>query len=140
MNDKYYYNKTIQHIIDAQRASDGGKGIMALPENWASAAGYAAKPVLIRKALQIIDSHPRMGINYYVLSEDDQNGYPSILVYFEFKVDGKRCQVSFHNPSNPETFQTLGKWVGKGRPTRWNKLDVGSRQACFEVLERSYNR
>lgn len=135
MNNNKYYNKTIQLIIDAQRASDGGKGIRALPENWATVAGYTAKPILIRKALEIIDSHPRMGINYYVIEEGDQNGYPSILVYFEFKIDGERHQVSFHNPANPETFSELGKWVGKGRPTRWNKLVGGSRQACFEVLE-----
>jgi len=134
----------IRAIVMAQESSDGGKGkanIISLYPGCKEAGrmGYSIKPTLIRKALQLIDSHPRMGINYWVCSTPDQNGNPSVLVYFEIlEADGTRYQISFHNPHR--CAGDLFKWVGKGRPTHWNKKKNGSRQSCDElILKYLYN-
>lgn len=131
----YWRTKVFQAIVDAQRASDAGKDIYYLPENWASLNGYSPKASRISYALHIIDTHPPMGIIYYSKFEKDQNGYNSIVVYFEWKDDnGRRQQVSFHNPLIPQT-EVLEKWVDKGRPTRWNKRIGGSRGACSSLIQ-----
>lgn len=130
----YWRQKCIRIIVNAQRASDGGKGISQLGYNWATKKGYSVKPLLIAQALRIIDSHPHMGINYYVTSEPDQNGYGSVLVYFEIKENGERLQISFHNPHSLAS--ELYPWINKGRTTRWNGEYGGSRRAC-SIIDQS---
>lgn len=130
--------RVIRCICDAQLASDINKRGEVTTHRCREAQhmGYGNKPMYIQRALQLIDSCPRMGINYYVVAEGDQNGYPSVLVYFDIRENGKRYQISFHNPMGKA--EMLIPYIGKGRKTRWNKEIGGSRNACNE-LSRLYN-
>lgn len=139
-----YRDNILSLICDAQIASDSGKGIEDIPvrtnsNDKALEAGYKKKEHYILAALKAIDKHPPCGINYYVQRTGDQNGYPSVLVYFDIKLDGQRLQVSFHNPYN-RTSQELDNYIGKGRPTRWTGEIGGSRKAVFKIQEYLKNK
>lgn len=120
-------------IIAAQTASDAAK-VWRNPEidpprfprdthYWERR--YRCKTDVIGRAIKEINgSHP-MGINYWVEIRPDQNGFPSVVVLFDVKVDGIRRQISFHTPYGKA--QKLLPYVGKGRPTRWNGIIGGSR-------------
>ena len=70
------------------------------------------------------------------MKDADQNGYPSYISYFDFKINGKRYQVSFHTPKN--LGKKLEKYVSTGRKTRWDRNPGGSVTAC-EKLIKYYN-
>jgi hypothetical protein len=135
------YKETLRAIVMAQAASDFGKGRYPNPSHklrprrWKGAQkmAYAIKVQEIVRALKMIDTNPRMGINYYVTIDKDQNGKKSIVTFFDIKLSNDRMQISFHTPIiNPESKQ-LSKWVGKGRKTRWSARHGGSR-SCAERL------
>ena len=121
-------------ILMAQDASDAGKGHRrygaAYYPGWNNARvmGYSLKQAMIIRALRMIDTSPPMGISYWVEYAPDQNGFDSVLVYFEWKEDRRRFQVSFHNPARKAG--DLLQWVGKGRQTHWNHKMGGSRESC----------
>ena len=124
----------IKYIILAQIASDGGKGIKTLQTfkkaKEAFLKGYAVKDKYILTAIKIIDSTPRCGINYFVKEASDQNGYASLIIYFDLKINEKRYQISFHSPKNRTL---LNQNKNKGRKTRWTGEVSGSRNACIEL-------
>ena len=73
----------------AQIASDSGKSIIydgslghVSGVRNARKMGYDAKPEHILAALQLIERIPFFGVSYYVELTPDQNGYDSVLVYF----------------------------------------------------------
>lgn len=122
-------------IVMAQIASDAGKKIYDLRlrgDRGPNEIGYGLKEAMIIRALRMIDTNPKMGFNYWCEMTPDQNGYPSILIYFDIKADGRRLQVSFHNP---RSCKALKKWINKGRKTRWDRVRYGSRSACTELIE-----
>lgn len=128
-------------ICLAEAASDSGKGFSVLTfrrtaSDNANEYAYAAKPKYIRKAINLINSNPRLGWNYWVEQAPDQNGCDSVIVYFDYKVNGKRIQVSFHTPLG--IARDLIPFIGKGRKTRWNKKLMGSIAAC-KTLIRHFN-
>lgn len=130
--------KIIRAIIMAQIASDAGKGEYGdggrcRGDRLAKYRGYAAKPHYIAAAIKMINTTPRCGINYYCTTAPDQNGYPSVLVYFDIRWEGHRYQLSFHNP--PQHSGLLRQYIGKGRPTRWNKWRGGSRADARTLIE-----
>lgn len=100
----------IKNIILAQVASDAGKGIYELYKKTppslkkevktAEHFKYRRKDVYIQNAIKIINTTPRCGINYWCIKALDQNGYPSVITYFDIKVNEQRYQVSFHSPYN----------------------------------------
>lgn len=120
-------------IIAAQTASDAAK-VFRNPEidpprfprdthYWERR--YRCKADVIVRAIKEINGSRPMGINYWVEIRPDQNGFPSVVVLFDVKVDGIRRQISFHTPYGKA--QKLLPYVGKGRPTRWNGIIGGSR-------------
>lgn len=124
----------VRAIVMAQIASDSGKGIHEIHltgGNYPGSTGYRSKEFYELRALKMIDSAYRCGINYWCELAPDQNGYESIIVYFDIKVDDMRFQVSFHNPAN----NCIGLWgyVHHGRKTRWTRNLDGSRRACEEL-------
>lgn len=139
-------------IIGAQAASDMGKWDESLAQilkeycpkqGQYSYEGYSAKVPFIFNAINAINSVNRMThghsrFSYYVVAENDQNGYASVLVYFEFKVYGRDEQVSFHTPYDLAIEAGLTKLVGKGRPTSWNRIRGGSRKAAERLLHRYF--
>lgn len=125
-------------IVQAQLASDAGKGIYELSvkshtKRSAEHFKYGIKTFYILTAVRLIRCN-KSDFNYFISAiEGDQNGCPSILVYFDFKVNGKRQQVSFHTPLNqvPEEMKRISP---SGRKTRWMK-SVSSRDACKLLIE-----
>lgn len=137
MNNKMFI---LKNILLAQIASDGGKGIEELietsaskKEKYARKMAYNKKEEYILQAIRTI-RRSKTDVNYYVEEKGDQNGYPSIIVYFDFKINNKRKQVSFHTPYNKASTE-LYLLKGSGRKTRWSKNIGGSREACFEIKE-----
>lgn len=131
-------NKYIaKQIVFAQSASNVGKDLFRDYDSRGTLyCGYDIKPQYIKRAIDAINSTSKTRFTYYVVSEPDQNGYASILVYFEWKGPLGLNQVSFHNP--PRTAPVLGKYLGKGTPTGWNGIRGGSLRAV-EYLVRQYH-
>ena len=126
------------NIIQAQMASDAGKGKKNLSldknlERGPMRMGYSLKETYILRALRLIRNN-KTQFNYWVIIEGDQNGVPSIVVYFDFKIDGKRYQISFHNHACGEELRSM---VNTGRKTRWNHEIGGSVNGC-KALQNYY--
>jgi hypothetical protein len=122
-------------IIAAQTASDAGKGICEIDGRCARHGRhdkYGCKPAYIVKAIETIRTSSS-DFRYYVAETGDQNGYPSIIAYFEFKLDNERYQVSFHTPANRAG--VLEKYANTGRKTRWDRIFGGSRRACLKLMD-----
>lgn len=139
---KIILKNILKNIILAQVASDAGKRIYDISPfspsslkrevKTAERFGYKNKDKYIQNAIKIINTTPRCGINYWCVKTPDQNGYDSMLTYFDIKLNGKRFQVSFHSPYN---WTNLTSYNKKGRLTRWTKELEGSRNACIELLK-----
>ena len=138
---QYIQRQAILNIILAQIASDAGKGIFDISIkdkrcDLAKIKAYDIKDRFILDAIKIIDSNPRCGVNYFVESTPDQNGYQSMLVYFDINFYGCRFQVSFHSPADKTSLKNLSQ---KGRKTHWIKRDsntqIGSREACEQMAQ-----
>lgn len=97
--------------------------------------GYTAKESYIIRAIDLIRSN-KSDFRYYVSEiTDDQNGYDSIITYFDFKFNGVRKQISFHTPLNSARESGLATIAGTGRKTRWNRQIGGSKEACRLLVE-----
>lgn len=88
--------KIAKAIILAQVASDGGKKIDDIAEisliTWS--AGYSAKDRLIKSAIKdILRSRGHSIFSFYVTNDDSIGSY---LVYFNYRLNGERRQISFH--------------------------------------------
>ncbi len=104
-------------------------------KNYAQTRAYDAKEEFILKSINLIRKN-KTQFNYWVTKDADQNGYPSYISYFDFKIDGKRFQVSFHTPKN--LGKKLEKYVSSGRKTRWDRNPGGSIMGC-QALIKYYN-
>lgn len=141
MNSSVHESDIARSIVLAQIASDSGKGIYEIEmhnqnENAAdksSTKGYSIKEFHILRTIDKINCSKRCAFNYWVEKAADQNGYDSIIVYFDIKLDGKRHQVSFHTPYN-KACKKLKALVGKGRRTRWQK-HCSSRETCKSLVQ-----
>ena len=119
-------------ICQAQMASDAGKRRKNLSltkplERNPLINGYECKEDYILYALRLIRAN-KTRFNYWVTEAPDQNGYESIIVYFDFMFQNVRYQVSFHTPENRAT-KELRNLVNTGRKTRWNK-NIDSVDSC----------
>ena len=127
----------IKAICKAQIASDAGKGIYALTcknDKNAVNTAYLSKENYILQALGVLTKSKITNINYWCEKAGAQNGYPSILVYFDIKINNERKQVSFHTPLNRAS-ENLLKYVSTGRKTRWDKKIGGSQDTCRQLIE-----
>ena len=120
-------------IIRAQKSSDAGKGIdrISLSKKYSRPCrmGYGFKEADILEAIRLIRRN-KTQFNYWVEFAPDQNGVNSIVVYFDFKIENKRYQVSFHNHGCKE----LDNYVNTGRKTHWHKT-VSSYYSCTKLQE-----
>lgn len=135
-------------IIAAQLCSDGGKRDRRLLTKiirftaddifWKTQwnKGYSRKTFWLNRAIQMIDCSKEQDYHYWVENNPDQNGYPSTIVYFDFKLDGRRHQVSFHTPAN----QVIGvlERNKSGRKTRWDKQIGGSRESTYLLFQKYF--
>lgn len=95
-------------------------------KNTKSFYGYEGKDKAIVAAIKIINSHKYMGVNYFIKLDSNSD---AAIVYFNFKIDSERYQVSFHTFS-----KKLKKLAGKGSPCRWEKK-MSSRETCQLLLK-----
>ena len=120
-------------IIRAQKSSDAGKGIdrisLSKKNSRPCRMGYAFKETPILEAIKLIRNN-KTQFNYWVERKPDQNGILSIIVYFDFKIDETRYQVSFHNHGCKE----LTRYVNTGRKTYWHKK-FSSFYSCTKLQE-----
>jgi hypothetical protein len=138
-------------VVNAQRASDAGKGIYVIPDNSRSASqaqkrGYRSKDFWILRAIQQINS---VGFNksrtrFHVESDKGD----SVIVYFlfmEVNESGKRSamrQISFHVPyigggDNTDLYE-IRKYLGKTPRIRWNGK-IGESRKLAIYLAQTYN-
>ena len=127
-------NAIAQKVIFAQIASDAGKGNHRLHikgDDFAHRRGYLVKDKLIKQAIALISNNPLCGWNFFEIGGKDQNGYGSIITYFEYKDrdTGRRYQMSFHTPC-----RSLKKLkTSKGRKTRWTGNVGQSAEDCRDL-------
>lgn len=121
-------------IIRAQKSSDTGKGIdrisLSKKNSRPCRMGYGFKEADILEAIRLIRRN-KTRFNYWVEFAPDQNGVNSIVVYFDFKLDDKRYQVSFHNHN---CGNELESYVNTGRKTYWHKT-FSSFYSCTKLQE-----
>ncbi len=108
-------------IIQAQIASDAGKGVYVLScdtdgRRKAKRKGYPAKDNAILEAIRLICQLREKTFRFSVCRSTDQNNHPCFIVYFNFYIDNKRRQVSFHCFD-----KRLWKFETKSRKTTWDK-------------------
>lgn len=120
---------------DYRNATTATASTKTTEKNYAQSKGYNAKEEFILKSINLIRKN-KTQFNYWVEAAADQNGYPSYISYFDFKIDGKRYQVSFHTPKS--LGMKLEKYVSTGRKTRWDKNPGGSIMGC-QALIKYYN-
>ena len=83
----------IKAICKAQIASDAGKGIYKLTckkDKNAVNTAYLSKENYILQALGVLTKSKVTNINYWCEKAGDQNGYPSIIVYFDIKINNEK--------------------------------------------------
>jgi hypothetical protein len=127
-------NTIMKNIVLAQVASDGGKDIDTLcsvkgalkMSKMYYKKGYNVKDTCIRKAIKNINACKNSGV-YYNIKRTYEYGNRCYIIYFNFRIDGVRHQVSFHS---------FGEWEETPNcSTRWNhKLD--SRETVELILAR----
>ena len=135
MEKLFYF--VITAICKAQIASDAGKGVYAISckkDKNAVNTAYKSKENYILQALGVLTKSKITNINYWCEKTGDQNGFPSIITYFNIKIGYERKQVSFHTPLN-QASEKLLKYVSTGRKTRWDKKIKGSRDVCRQLIE-----
>ena len=140
-------DKLIAHQIAlAQRASDIGKWhslahlekrlsgtigtLLGDDDSNAKRDGYALKDKAIVKAIELIRRGGKeCGFRFFVTRCDDFNS-PCFIVYFDFKIEGTRRQVSFHTFNKVVARYLKGCVNSKGH---WNDTN-SSRKTCLDLL------
>lgn len=129
--------RVCKYLVLAQISSDAGKHIatdlvFAVPIGKVYCAkGYDAKDTEIMKAIKTITHSKNSGFRFYV-KEVDGFYKRAFIVYFNFKLDGKRYQISFHSFN-----LKLGRYTNEKFSTRWDKK---SSRETAEVLADYLNR
>ena len=128
----------LRAIVEAQQRSDRAKSTFWYREevvrgvNWGPhCEAYDDKLKNIIRAMKMINKTPPFGVSYWLTSEDDQNGHPSIVTIFRIRRPEGNFQISFHTPAR--LAWPLIPWIGKGSKTRWNRRVGGSRIDAKEM-------
>jgi hypothetical protein len=129
--------KAMRLLIDAQRESDAAKKIYELGHAKSIKQGskmqhYYRKYIDELRLIRLLSTTKNPEMSYYVCKDLDQSGCPSYIVYFEFSLNGRKYQISFHNPY--PMCRALREYVGKGTKTEWDGDVGGSRNAAREAL------
>lgn len=69
------------------------------------------------QAIKIINGLRHCPVRYFIQKTDDQNGYPSIIHYFQWMEKGTLIQFSFHKPINNGR-----SVIEKGRKILWSGI------------------
>lgn len=126
-----------RYICLAQIASDAGKNTFKLSIEGAKEAkkyGYHVKDSYILTAIKNINKLHSKEWGYFVLKAPDQNGTSSKIIYFLYRENGMRLQISFHSFSGGEIKKMAEKTTGMTQ--RWDHKS--SRKNC-QILKRIFN-
>lgn len=115
--------KIIYFILKAQEMSD-----LAKAKREDKYFFYKKKEEYIKKALSELRKQRHSNVSYKIEKGPDQNGYPSNIYYFEFKVKGKLYQFSFHQPRGDKKPQGNSK-------IKWDRHIGGCQQAYRELVK-----
>lgn len=119
----------VLNILLAQVASDAAKGIGSqlvsrsiskirpLIDD-ARRNGYSAKDLYIKRAITKIAKSNNKDIRFSVIKDEEK--VAKFIVYFDFRLDGRREQVSFHSFDH-----SLEKFVKNSQRSSWIKLHRG---------------
>lgn len=119
------YKEIIKHICIAQRYSDMAK------ENYDKRREYyAVKDREIQTTLSLIKHNNINQIRFKEVTEFDQNGNLSRVIYFNIYYFGEILQVSFHN------FKYVGKPTKGTKDIKWDEKIGGSRENCHRLNKR----
>lgn len=119
-------------IVNAQICSDAGKYIYDEDLCYSSLCkamqkkAYKGKDTQIFKAISLINCNKGSGFYYFVTK--DKQYIADYIVYFNFKINGKRKQISFHSYD-----KRLERFTGKSCNTYWDRKS--SRQAVIELAQ-----
>ena len=86
-------NKICKLLASAQIASDAGKDKYLMPNYLGAIENYRGKDAYIFTAIKTCIKKKNTGFNFFV-EKDIVTPY---LVYFSFKYNGKKYQISFHS-------------------------------------------
>ena len=117
-----------REIILAQVSSDGGKGIGEIERIFSDSLpvnreGYKNKERHILRAISLISKSKESKFRFFVTKDGK-----CPLVYFDYKGDSTRLQVSFHCPYSTDVEKWMTKRDRKSYSTKWDRLS--SREAC----------
>lgn len=115
--------KTIYYILKAQEMNS-----LAKAKEEKKHFFYKQKEIYIKKALNELKTKRHSNVSYKIEKKPDQNGYPSNIIYFEFKVKGKLYQFSFHQPRGNKKPQGDLK-------IKWDRCIGGCQQAYKELVK-----
>lgn len=115
--------KTIYYILKAQEMSD-----LAKAKKEDKHFFYKKKEEYLQKALSELRKQRHSNVSYKIERGPDQNGYPSNIYYFEFKVKGELYQFSFHQPRGDKKPQG-------NKNIKWNRRIGGCQQAYKELVK-----
>jgi len=132
-------------IIRAQVASDGGKHIGSLHEDsmWRAfygvyQDGYSVKDKNIEGAIRKILTYKNSSFKFNVRRSIDQNGYSAYIIYFNYKLNGERRQISFHSPFRNDSIYE--KYCSRCRDNMITWDHKSSQQNAVELFEMIYNK
>ena len=115
----------VQSILHAQYWSNKAKSV-GKP---ASYVLYKHKDECLAHALALLKTAKNSRIQWRQVVQPDQNGYTSLVLYFEFNYVGKHYQFSFHNYN----FKAFGRQP-KGNPTiEWEGICGKTRRDFAEI-------
>ena len=129
-------------LCRAQVASDGGKGgLFGRPTRDDKSlaardfrAGYSIKDECILQAVALI-AVSRSSFSFYIDGCDDPaTPIANAIIYFNFKIDGKRHQMSFHSLNGPEFWSFKKTFRNEKHRTRWQGGHGGSGRAAMDLV------
>ena len=126
-------------ICQAQLSSEAGKGFQSIftRHKLPGKLNYLMKDRYIRNAVNKIRNEDS-DFTYWIELRPDQTGRDSILVFFDFSIDNKPFQVSFHIPLtkiNSKCAYELYNLRNTGTKTKWIRHHNGCATACRALIK-----
>lgn len=139
MAKKYRVDKEIALLLcRAQNASDGGKYYYGRPDApWHEISlhqrdftrGYNIKDELIMKACSLIACN-KSSFSFSI--QACNYAHTKALIYFNFRLNGEKRQISFHSLQGKEEWGWGNLWNNKAHKVRFDK--GSSREAANDLI------
>lgn len=117
-----YYKLTEDQIAESEKL---GQLLGKTNDARATKLEYRLKDDVIYDAIMGIGHNPGCGFHFRVT--EDSEKLAKFIVYFDFRLNGRKVQVSFHSFD-----KRLKRFVEKQISGHWNRKSA--RQTCIELL------